>query len=188
MREINPLDILFGLFLAAIVVMVSGTVAGVIVFVVLDYGVSEGMVALLAISGMTLVAGMLVLASLYPGPGRIVERPLLAFAAFISLPSLSAVCLVTGVIHNDVSWYVTILFLGVFPSALMGFAVLFAILMEAQGYSTTKTRWPIDRPASAGGWGLRNIPRNQGMVYAGLARGGPEEQVPDTYVRMKTNE
>jgi len=143
------------------------------------------METVLVISGFAPAAGMLVLARLYPGPGLIVEKPLLAIAAFISLPLLAGILAAMDMFPFDAPWYFPVMFYGVFPSSMIGFAVFFAIVSEARKSSQTGTMWPIPRPASSQG-GLYALPRDKAKVYAGLERGGPEEQRPDTFTRMKT--
>lgn len=187
MRDINVVDIPFGLFLAGIVSLASVAVGLIIAVVILGNSFSEAMDVVMIAPCIALVGGMLVLARIHPGPGRVVERPLLAVAAFLALPMLAVVLTALGVFQWAVAWHFPILFYGLLPSAGIGFAVLFSIVSEARSTHAPRGDWRLVRPASSQG-GLQAIPRGEVKVFAGLERGGPEEERPDTYVRMKTRE
>lgn len=184
MREFSWLDVVFGIFLAAILLLVATVVMSVILIAFPDRTVLAGDLDFIYPFPAILLAGMAFLAWKYPGPGRIVEVPLLTIAAILVWPAIAAFALFAGA-----SEQLTLLaFGGLFITTLIGFAAFFSIFTEAGNAPRTKTTWPIDRPASFGWMGPRGVPINKVMMYAGLERGDTEEERPDTFVRMKTKE
>lgn len=184
MRDFSWLDVVFGFFLAALLLGAATVVLSFVAVALPDGMIFTGRLDFIYLLPAFLAAGMAFFAWKCPGPGRIVEVPALTLAA-ISVWLLLAALTGAGVLP---SWVAFLAFQGLFVTTLVGFAVFFAIYSEAKKVPQAKTTWPIDRPASSGWWGMRAFPRNQGMVYAGLQRGGTEEHVPDTIVRMKTKE
>lgn len=184
MREFAWTDFIFGFILAGILIFVETLVLTVAFMAFPDRTVLTGGLDFIYLLPVVLLAGMAFLAWKYPGPGRIVEVPLLTIAAMLVWPAIAAFVLFAGA-----SEQLTFLaFEGLFITTLIGFAAFFSIFTEARKAPETKTTWPIDRPASFGWMGSRGVPINKVMMYAGLERGGPEEERPDTFVRMKTKE
>ncbi len=181
LRDFNWIDVPFGLFVASLI-----AVGPVIVM----FGGVVGDLILLLVPAAWAV-GILVLAWRYPGPGRIVEKPLFALAALLALPLLVGVLAIPGVSPwstNWDAWLWAVIIFGFGPSMAIGFAVLFAIHSEAARHlRPQRTGWPIVRPAGSQG-GMHGVLTGEVKVVAGLERAGPEEQRPDTFVRMKTKD
>jgi len=191
LRDFNWIDIPFGLFVAGVIAFISFTVT-IIAFVFIlgnEFGEVAWWVLMSAPAAWAL--GMVVLAWRYPGPGRIIERPMFAAGAFLALPMAVVAFTAFSVFSGDIGWGTMVLFtlmLGFGPSLLFGFVVLFAIHSEAvRRVRPQRVSWPIVRPAGSQGGALGVLPR-EAKVIAGLERGGTEEQRPDTFIRMKTKD
>jgi len=192
LRDFNWIDIPFGLFVAGVIAFCSFTVTMTMLVVILGNEFT-GAVAwwIFMAAPAAWAVGMGVLAWRYPGPGRIVERPLFAAAAFLALPMIVVAFTAFSVFSGDIGWDTVLLFTLIFgfsPSLLFGFVVLFAIHSEAvRRVRPQRVSWPIVRPAGSQGGALGVLP-GQAKVIAGLERGGTEEQRPDTFIRMKTKD
>ena len=184
MREFSWFDVVFGVILGAILLFAGTMVATAVLMAFPDRTLLAGKHDFIYLSPVILLAGMAFLAWRYPGPGRIVERPLLMILAVIVWPAIAAVMDFLG----TASSVVFIAFEGLFLTTLLGFAIFFAVYTEARESPAQETSWPIDRPASFGWMGSKGVPINKVMMYAGLERGGTEEERPDTFVRMKMKE
>lgn len=184
LREFSWLNVAFGFLLAAILLVVGTVVLAAIIVAFPDRTVLTGKSDFIYMFPAMLLAGMMFFAWKCPGPGRIVETPPFTIGIILVWPAIAAMALLGG----GQSWVAFFAFEGLFITTLVGFAVFFAIYTEAKAPPQAKTTWPIDRPASFGWMGSRGVPINKVMMYAGLERGGPEEERPDTFVRMKTKE
>lgn len=182
MREFSWLDVVFGVFLGAILLFVGTMVLTAVLMLFPDRTLLAGKLDFIYFFPIMLLAGMAFLAWRYPGPGQIVENPLLTISAILVWPGIATGFALAGV-PSPVAF---VAFEGLFVTTLIGFAVFFAIFTEVKKSPVLKTSWPIDRPASFGWMGSKGVPINKIMMYAGLERGGTEEERPDTFVRMKT--
>ncbi len=191
LRDFNWIDIPFGLFVAGLVSFFSFMVAMVILVFILGNELGEVFWWVFMSVPAAWAAGMVVLAWRYPGPGRIVERPMLAAAAFLALPMIIVAFTAFSVFSGDIGWDAMLLFTLIYgfgPSLLFGFVVFFAIHSEAvRRVRPQRVSWPIIRPAGSQA-GAHGVLPGEAKVIAGLERGGPEEQRPDTFVRMKTRD
>lgn len=191
LRDFNWIDIPFGLFVAGLIALGSATVAMIIMVPILGNEFSQAAYLIFPVVPAAWAVGILVLAWRYPGPGRIVERPLLALAALLALPLLVGVLAIPGVFPwstNWDTWLWAVMISGFGSSLAIGFAVLFAIYSEAvRHFRPQRTSWPTARPAGSQG-GMHGVLTGEAKVVAGLERAGPEEQRPDTFVRMKTRD
>lgn len=184
MRDLSWLEVVSGVFLAAVLLIAVTVVMSVATIAFPDSTVLTSKLDFVYLFPAFLAAGMAFFAWKYPGPGHIVEMPLLTVAAILVWPVIAAVALSSGASSSIVGTAFT----GLLVTTLVGFAVFYAIYTEAKKAPKAKTTWPLDRPASFGWMGSRGVPINKVMMYAGIERGGPEEERPDTFVRMKTKE
>lgn len=191
LRDFNWIDIPFGLFVAGLIALFSSTAAMVTLVFILGNEFGEVDWWLFMSVPAAWAVGVVVLAWRYPGPGRIVERPMFAAGAFLALPMIVGAVTAFSVYSGDIGWDTMLLFTlicGFGPSLLFGFVVLFAIHSEAvRRVRPQRVSWPIVRPAGSQG-GMHGVLPGEAKVIAGLERGGTEEQRPDTFIRMKTRD
>jgi len=191
LRDFNWIDIPFGFFMAGLIAFCSFTVAMIIIVPILGNEFWQAANVIFAVVPAAWAVGILVLAWRYPGPGPIVEKPWLALAALLALPLLVGVLAAPGLFSwstNWDAWLWAVTYLGFSPSLAIGFVALFATYSEAaRHFRPQRTSWPVARPAGSQG-GIHGVLTGEAKVVAGLERGGPEEERPDTFVRMKTKD